>query len=485
MRMLGAGARSILTNATYLFGSHVATTLLRGVYVVVLARRLGPESFGAYNYGLAWYLGFIALTYLGLDNYLIQRVSADKTKAGGILYQTLVIRGAAAVIVAGAMFVIALYVEDDWNLRSLIGIFSIALVGRAIWLWAVSAFTAFESTHFALRCDAIFRPTETIAALAILALQPDLHWLAAMHAVLWCLQGGLGLHTVTRRLSRLQNHMSGSGSMELLGRTLPSGLYTIVITVFMQAPIVIMKWVDDDQFRFGQFVLAYQVCVYFLVVPYLLSTVMLPVVSRAALRGDGDDIGYIGLLVRLTCVAGAAAAVAFGPAIPALTAVLFGVDYREAGELLSMAMWLAIPFSAVTFLLQLFFARGAYLPIGIYGALGAAIMLIGMPPAASIASQAGVVLVIGAGLGVWLIATLVATDRYVPTYERWRSVGALASAVAAALAYTLTAGFAEWLQIAATLGVLTAATIASRAIDEADLRLLARVVTGALGLKRS
>jgi hypothetical protein len=150
-----------------------------------------------------------------------------------------------------------------------------------------------------------------------------------------------------------------------------------------------------------------------------------------------------------------------------------------------MAMWLAIPFSAVTFLLQLFFARGAYVPIGIYGALGAAIMMIAMPPAASIASQAGVVLVIGAGLGVWLIATLVATDRYVPGYERWRSVAAFASAVAAAFVYTLTAGFAEWLQMAATLGILAAATIASRAIDEADLRLLARVVTGALGLKRS
>jgi hypothetical protein len=150
-----------------------------------------------------------------------------------------------------------------------------------------------------------------------------------------------------------------------------------------------------------------------------------------------------------------------------------------------VATWLAIPFSAVTFLLQLFFARGAYVPIGIYGALGAAIMMVAMPPAASIAPQTGAVLAIGVGLVVWLIATLVVTDRYVPTYERWRSVAAFACAVAAALAYTLMTGVAQWLQIAASLGILAAATIAFRAIDQADLRLLLRVMTGALRLSRS
>jgi O-antigen/teichoic acid export membrane protein len=273
--------------------------------------------------------------------------------------------------------------------------------------------------------------------------------------------------------------------MDLLSRTLPLALYAIVISAFMQAPVVIMKLVESDQFRFGQFVLAYQVCVYFLVVPYLVSTVMLPVVSREALRGDGNDVGYVGLLVRLTCVVGAAAVVAFGPVIPALTEALFGAEYRQAGELLSVATWLAIPFSAVTFLLQLFFARGAYVPIGIYGALGAAIMMVAMPPAASIAPQTGAVLAIGVGLVVWLIATLVVTDRYVPTYERWRSVAAFACAVAAALAYTLMTGVAQWLQIAASLGILAAATIAFRAIDQADLRLLLRVMTGALRLSRS
>jgi hypothetical protein len=46
-------------------------------------------------------------------------------------------------------------------------------------------------------------------------------------------------------------------------------------------------------------------------------------------------------------------------------------------------------------------------------------------------------------------------------------------------------GVAQWLQIAASLGILAAATIAFRAIDQADLRLLLRVMTGALRLSRS
>jgi O-antigen/teichoic acid export membrane protein len=158
--------------------------------------------------------------------------------------------------------------------------------------------------------------------------------------------------------------------------------------------------------------------------------------------------------------------------------VLFGVEYSQAGELLRAALWLAIPFSAVSFILPLFFARGAYSPVGLYGVLAALMMLVIMVPATSIASQTGALMAIGLGMSAWLVLMLLITRVYVPTYDRSRSLGAFATAVVAMLAHTLAAKLGMWPQVALSLAVLIAAAAAFRALDREDLRVLVRATVG-------
>ena len=131
VKVSGSGARSILSNATYLVGSQLTTTLARGVYVVLLARALGPEDFGIFNYALAWYLLFISLTYLGLDAWLVQKVATDRASAPLALRQTLVLRAAAALLMALGSCLLAGLIEARANVWLLNAIFAIALFGRA------------------------------------------------------------------------------------------------------------------------------------------------------------------------------------------------------------------------------------------------------------------------------------------------------------------------------------------------------------------
>jgi O-antigen/teichoic acid export membrane protein len=479
MKLSGAGVRSILSNATYLVGSQAATMLARGILVIVLARALGPESFGTFNYALAWYLLFISLTYLGLDAWLVRQVATDRAGAPEALRRTLVLRTSAALAVAVGSCLIAGLIEPEADVWLLNAIFSIALFGRAVWLWAVSAFTAFERTHFALRWDSVFRPIEIVAVLVVLAWRPELHWLAATHAILWCLQGAVGLYTVTHRLSPLAGRMAGRESMRLLARTMPAGLYTIVICVFMQVPIVIMKLIEPDEFRLGQFALAYQACMYVLIAPYIISSAMLPVVSRATVRGDGKDVALVGLLVRSGCILGAALVVVLGPVIPALTQTLFGSEYSAAGELLRRAVWLAIPFASVNFLLPLFFARSAYGPVGLHGALGVALMLATMIVATAGAPQSGSLLSVGVGLSGWFLLTLGATRSHVPSFDRSRSIGAFASAVATFLVYSFAAQYGLGTATATSLALLAVTTAVFRLVDRDDLRIFRDVLGGA------
>jgi O-antigen/teichoic acid export membrane protein len=453
------------------------SVLVRGLYVVVVARALGPQAYGEFNYGLAWYLVFIALTYLGLDTYLARRIGSDRSQASDALYQTLVIRVVLAVVAAIASWSCAWLVQGDLAPRKLIGILSIGLLGRALWLWAVSAFTAFERSHYALALDAIFRPLEVGAALAVLAYRRDLHLLAMVHAALWCLQGVVSVDTVRRRLAPLSGHVTVRGSLSLLATTFPAGVYTIVASIFMQAPIVMIKLTERVQVDLGQFALAYQSCVYLLVIPYVVSSAMLPVAARAVVRGDGKDTALVGLLVRVTCVFGVAAVVLSGPLLPPLVEALFGARYQPAGALLQLAVWLVIPFSVVTFLLQLFFARGAYAPAGWHGAAGVLAMCLMFPPAVAQMAGAGALLSVGAGLSVWYLFLVAVAPRFVPGYDRSGSLRAFGCACAAAVAFGLMGSEGALTQATATLAILMVACIASGALRRSDLGLLASLLS--------
>ena len=87
-----AGIRSIARNAAYLGAAQGTTYLVRGFYVVVLARYLGPEVYGIFAYGQAWYLAFLFLTFLGLGEILIRQVGRDRERAASLVAQTLALR---------------------------------------------------------------------------------------------------------------------------------------------------------------------------------------------------------------------------------------------------------------------------------------------------------------------------------------------------------------------------------------------------------
>lgn len=73
---------SVLRNSALLFGFHVVTKSLAFVSFILLARYLGAEMFGIYNYAFALTALFIPLCDLGMDTYLMREV--PRLSAGDI-----------------------------------------------------------------------------------------------------------------------------------------------------------------------------------------------------------------------------------------------------------------------------------------------------------------------------------------------------------------------------------------------------------------
>jgi O-antigen/teichoic acid export membrane protein len=401
---LPPGIHSVLRNFSFLFGSQMLTTLIGGASAVFLARLLGPELYGTLTYSFSWYLTFITLTSLGLDMVLGREVGRDRNAAPRLAGSTLALRAIAATIIAFLSAAIALAVEPDPAARQLLLVLSAALLGRAIWLWCGSVFVAFENTRQQLAIDIAFRPMELGLTILILSFFAPKSILAVgiVHAALWWLQAGLGIVVIFKRMTRIDFHGFADHAWRLVKEGAPGIVYTLAVAWFLQSPIVLFRQIAGVGDTLGHFALAIQMTGYLLTVPYLVGCVALPVLSRSAARDDGKTrTAAKAMLVMIPLIG-----VLFGLLgiwlAPPLTVLVFGAEYRQAGQVLGESVWLLTPLSLAIGLQQILFSRRLKLGMAsLFAILGIAGMATLYAPLTEALSYRGALLATGIGITIW------------------------------------------------------------------------------------
>ena len=412
--MMPTGIRSVLRNFSYLFASQVLTTAIGACYSIFLARHLGPVLYGTLTYGYAWYLTFIALTYLGLDMVLGREVGREPTAAPRLVGSTLVLRALAAAAIGAGSALVAYVVEPQPEVRRLLFVLSVALFGRAVWLWCGSVFTAFEDTRHQLLIDLAFRPLELAAAVVmLLGVAPQsILGVAVVHATVWWLQAAFGIATVVRRITRVEFGALGGRARLLLLEGLPGALYTLAVIWFLQAPTVLFRYVVGTGGALGHFALAIQIVGYLVIVPYLIGSVALPVLARSAARADGKTR----IAARATVMTVPAAGILLGVLAlwlaPTVTVLIFGERYVETGRIVAQAIWLLLPIGLAIGLQQIVFSHGGNHRItSVSSVLGIGMMAALYGPLTRALSYHGALVATGLGAAVWAAGPLIALWR--------------------------------------------------------------------------
>ena len=196
----------MLRNFSYLFASQMLTTAIAACDSIL--PRASPRARALRHAQLRLRLGttFIAFTYLGLDMVLGRGVGREPGAAPGLVGSTFVLRWLAAAMVAGLSAVTAFAVEPKAEVRTLLYVLSVALLGRAIWLWCGSVFAAFEDTRHQFRIDLGFRPLEFAAAIMVLLVvaPQSILAVAVAHTAVWWLQAAVGVGTILKRVTLVE-----------------------------------------------------------------------------------------------------------------------------------------------------------------------------------------------------------------------------------------------------------------------------------------
>lgn len=378
--MVGKGVRSIAVNASYLFASHGVTNLVRGIYAILLARALGPEVYGIFNYGLSWYLVFLPLSALGIGFILSREIGRKAPGYEKVVGQTLVFRNVAAIVIAIVCGLTGWLIESDQVIRQLIIVFSFALFGRALALWTNSVFVAFEESRYAFRQDSTFRVIEVISGAIILYVGGGILEIAILHALVWWLQGIRGVTLIRKHLMVVKANWDIKALLKLLKEGMPFALLALSVSWMNQGPIIMYKHIMGVESHLGQLALVMQAL--FLVggIPFSLSQAVLPVLHRTIERKDGKDTVYVEGMLRIGFILGAVAGLSGIALGPWFVPLIFGERYTYTGDLLGPALWLLVPMIWASAMGQVIMVRGLYRYAVICSIIAVVTLFLILPP---------------------------------------------------------------------------------------------------------
>jgi len=402
----GTGVASIARNALYLLGTRWSNSAIRLIYVVILAHYLGPELYGLMKYGISWYLTFLSFTGLGITVILAREVGLDRSNGAWMASLTLTLRTSAAVIAAVACGFLGWFIEAKLEVRIILITFSIALVGRAIAIWAEAVFNAYEVNRFGLRVQIVFRTFEVLAGTAVLLAGGGVAAVAIVHAISWWFQALGGLVLTRRHLVGVRLNWSRQGLKDIVVKGIPIGVGFITVNWLLNGPIILFRHMSSSENSLGQLALAMQALVLIGSVPMAVGMASLPVLSRSVARQDGKEFVYAETMMRAGLLFGAAAGVAGLGAGGWLVELMLGSRYHEAGYLLGLVMWLLIPFTCGTAASRVYLARGEFFLPTICSGVGASVMTLTMPWLVAAIDISGAVVATAMGMVVWALSLI-------------------------------------------------------------------------------
>jgi O-antigen/teichoic acid export membrane protein len=400
------GILRVTRNATYILSGNAANFLVRLLYIVLLASYLGPGPYGLLNYGISWYLAFLPLTGLGLGILLGREIGRDRRRGPKIVGQTLTIKIVLTVVVAGVCAAAGWYSEGQSGIRHLLMVFSLALIGRSLYNWSDSVFTACESNRFTLLLNAVARPFEVVVGLICLLSGTGIVSLASVHAFSWWFQGLWGLWIVHRKLVKIRLSLIWKEAKGIIVKGLPIALGIIIGNWMFHGPLILFRHITGDENSLGQLALAMQAFQILSTFTMAANWASLPALSRSFAQRDGRYLLFAETMLRASIVFGMAGALLGEEAGPWIVPALFGDRFMASGELLSSAMWLLIPWNCGTALWMVNLAGGRFLLSSLSMGMGALAMTLSMPWFLTALDATGAILATALGGLIWAFSQL-------------------------------------------------------------------------------
>ena len=416
------GVRSLSFNAGFLVFSRVLEKAILFIYILILARLLGPEMIGLYNYGLAWYLIFLPLACWALGQLLGMYLGRKPSNTEDIVGATLLIRIFATVLAALFCFIIGFLTNDDPLSRIVVSVFVIALVGRSLAMWGRACFVAVELSHYSAGLEVGFRLLEVFCGLIYFFFGGGIIGLCAIHSACFVVEGLIAIVLVRKRLSFRKIFVPSSFLRPYAVEAFPIVLNIFFLLALFQSGFVVLKHVSMDMRTLGLYTVASLLISNTAFISEALGNAALPILSRAHARGTGETIIFLEAMLKICTLCSAVLIIFVIIFDTIIIQILYGEKYLMASGVLVICAIAMLSCYALPIVNSVLYAGFEYVlaavNIGVALIANIIVTILLVPSMAEKAPAFGLL----TGASIALILHLILIHRRIGKISWWRSV---------------------------------------------------------------
>ena len=334
--------RLVLVNSAWLMADKLVRLGVGLVVWVWLARQVGPEGFGLWNYAIAFTALFGAVATLGMDGVVTRELVRDPARTGVLLGTATVLRMSASTTAALACVATMAWLRPGETLSLLL------VAANALMLVLQSSQTI--DLYFQARMmprpavvavNAAFL-VATLLRLALLALGAPLQWFALTLLVEGTLAAGLLVAAYRGAADRSQRwRFDINVATALLRESWPLLLSGLAVMIYMRMDQVMLASMAGDE-AVGQFSAALRIAEVWYFIPMALMSAAFPVMMERREAGAAVYERYVQRLYDGMAWLGIAIALGTTLIAPWLIEALYGPQFAPAARVLSIQTWASV-----------------------------------------------------------------------------------------------------------------------------------------------
>jgi PST family polysaccharide transporter len=337
-----SGLRAIIANTGWLFADRIlrmGASLVVGVWV---ARYLGVQQYGLFNYALAFVALFSPIFTLGLDDVVVRhlvRQSSNKEEILGTTFWLKFLGGIASVLLAvSTMFFLGEHETLKIWLVAILGITGIFRASDTIELWFQSQV---QSKYTVIAKNTAFLLNTLIKVALILTKAPLLAFALVTLAEFAMSAIGLLIVYQVKGSSLWLWRWSLATAKTLLKESLPLIFSGFAIMIFMRIDQVMLGQMIGDS-EVGIYSAAVRVSEIWYFIPGAIVSSVAPAIYAAKEKSESLYYQRIGQLLSLMTCISLAIALPMSFLSDKIIMVMFGSGYAEAGAILAVHIWTSL-----------------------------------------------------------------------------------------------------------------------------------------------
>jgi O-antigen/teichoic acid export membrane protein len=270
--------RVVARNAAFRIGGEILAKLASLAFFVTMARELGKDGFGEFQFALALTGALIYVAGFGTDQLLAREVARDRSRAGRLLADAAAVKVLGGLVMLGVAAIVANLGSSTAEGRAAVYVIGVGTLLEVLSKSWHAIFQGYERFELASATLIIQRTLTAAAGIAVLLAGGDVVAAAAVYAA----GAAVAVLVAEWWLHRLGVHRAAivpAGWVPMIRAGVAIGLISLLITVLLRLDVTMLSFLADAA-TVGVYAVSFRLVEATQFLGWSMATAMLPWLAR-------------------------------------------------------------------------------------------------------------------------------------------------------------------------------------------------------------